>query len=102
LPMPWQCLIDTGAQRTHVKEKVVNRLGILAVGGVMTRDFDGNQILAHVYRVHLSFGGPGKDIDVVAGGSPRVPHDVLIGADLLMHCILEWNGPEGTFTIRMP
>lgn len=87
-------LIDTGAQRTHVKEKVVNRLGILSVGDVLTRDFDGNEIPTPVYRVHISFGGPGKDIDVVAGGARGVPHDVLIGADLLMHCILEWNGPR--------
>jgi hypothetical protein len=77
-----------------VKEKVVNRLGILSVGDVLTRDFDGNEIPTPVYRVHISFGGPGKDIDVVAGGARGVPHDVLIGADLLMHCILEWNGPK--------
>jgi len=108
LPRPWprphQALIDTGSQHTHVKKDIVDHLGLDPVSDVKvpSRRPDGGVTFGLLYRVRISFGGgPGRDVKVVAGAAPGVPHDVLIGTTLLTHCTLSWNGPEGTFTISM-
>lgn len=109
LPKPWpwphQALIDTGSQHTHVKKAIVDCLGLDPVSEdeILSRRL--NEVVAsgRLYRIHLSFGdGSGKDVTVVAGAAESIPHDMIIGSDLLIECILGWNGPEGTFAISMP
>jgi predicted aspartyl protease len=109
LPKPWprphQALIDTGAQHTHIKKDIVERLGLEPISyvEVPSRDPNGRITFGIFYQLHISFGsGPGRDTTVVAGAALGVPHDVLIGTTLLKHCVLYWNGPAAKFTIRMP
>lgn len=108
MPQPWpwphQALIDTGSQDTHVKKAIVEHLGLEPVSDVevLARRQDNRVTSGLPYRLHISFGdGPGRDVTVVAGATQDIPHDVIIGSDLLIHCILGWNGPEGKFTISM-
>ena len=112
MPLPWQCLMDTGAQRTHVKMPVVERLRIDPVGATDVDLFDGQVIEdAPVYRVHFSFTSPpgsqpfytcpGQATDVIAGAAPHIPHDVLLGMDILTRCMMEFDGPGKRFTIKM-
>lgn len=111
LPFPWQCLIDTGAQRTHVKMDVVKRLQMEPIGATGVRDFDGNVLPdAPVYRVNFRFtnppdeppaSGPWYPVDVVAGAAPKIPHDVVLGMDILTRCTMVFDGPAMGFSIKM-
>jgi hypothetical protein len=108
LPKPWpwphQALIDTGSQHTHVKKAIVDCLGLDPVSEdeILSRRLNGAVASGRLYRIRLSFGdGSGKDVTVVAGAAESIPHDMIIGSDLLIDCILGWNGPEGTFGISM-
>ena len=109
-PFPWQCLIDTGAQRTHVKRDVVDRLGIRPVAEERVRDFDGRVVMGRVYQVSLNFtSAPGEEVrvgsartvEVIAGAAERIPHAVVLGMQTLMLCIVNIDGPAGQFTIQM-
>jgi len=104
-PWPHQALIDTGSQDTHVKKAIVEHLGLEPVTDVevLARRQDNRVTAGLPYHLHMSFGdGQGRDVTVVAGATEDIPHDVIIGSDLLIYCILSWNGPEGKFTISMP
>jgi predicted aspartyl protease len=101
---PYQALIDTGSQHTYVKNDIIKLLGLEPVSDleIETRRQSGQITAGRLYDVNISFGGPGKSISVVSPVPAGIPHDVLIGTTLLTYCLLSWDGPTGSFSIRIP
>lgn len=105
-PAPGFALIDTGASRTCIDSQVLSNLGISPIG-VVTMGTAGGSSSCPLFPAKLSFPVVHLVIDFgsVAGvnlqgqtvnGTPLV---ALIGRDVLLRCLLIYNGSGGFFTL---
>ena len=111
-PVTGLALIDTGATFTGLDNKVAATLGLNPVNIVNVGTADG-MAQANVYTVRLEFPTLGNNVDPwqtvgadLTGqsiqtdpGTPPQDIIVLIGRDYLQHCLMIWNGPNGSWTI---
>lgn len=99
-PAPYQALLDTGAQGTMISKKVVDEVGLQAIGHKQIIPVSGDPFDTEKYRVRLdipigsrvkkSDGGfevqqtlRGKDMEVALLPYEPTNYDVLLGMDLL-------------------
>lgn len=111
-PITGLALIDTGATFTGLDNQVAQSLRLNPINVVKLGTADG-VVQANAYTARLEFPTLGIDADpwqtvgVDLGGQTiqtdanRPPQDViaLVGRDYLQHCLLIWNGPNGSWTI---
>ena len=110
-PKPYDSLLDTGAQGTLISERVVNEVGLSAIGYAEIMPVHGEPISTKKYRIRIDLpissgivlpGGNvgtetilrGMDLDVALLPYQPANHDVLLGMDFLsvFHLTLFGNG----------
>ena len=96
-------LIDTGASITSVDDGVLVGLGLSPTSTRLISTPSATNVEQPVYPCILSFPGtPLPQIpfnEVVGSQLAGLGCSVLIGRDILRHCLLVYNGPEGFWTI---
>ena len=108
-PVPGFALIDTGATLTAIDETAIAQLGVQPID-VATVGTAGGPQPRPVYPARLSFPGTplgtlefGRLLSVnLAGQQVPLQHGqiiVLIGRDILQHCVLVYNGPGAMFSL---
>jgi predicted aspartyl protease len=109
-----QALIDTGASNTAISPDLREELNLpptdrreFGQGGLQAEQ---EATYVALYRARILIGDTRKgwdpyvlirDFDTRVG-TPRLAHDVLIGADILLGCRFTYNDPEGWFTLELP
>jgi len=105
-PVAGWALLDTGATRSCVDASVLQKLGLSPVGVVQTATA-GGMVPQYLYPARLRFPAEGLDIEFASvigvdlKGLRIADREliVLIGRDVLAHCVLIYNGPGGFFTL---
>lgn len=103
-------LVDTGAQRTCVREDLLQQLGLAPVRGDSIVGVSGKPELCLVYRACIEVGMVDERGDHFAArfvadiiGVQAIQHiDGLLGRDFLSNVNLSYKGPEGTFELIDP
>lgn len=99
-PVTGIALIDTGATKTAVDEKVCKHLRLPAVGVVRMSHAAGSE-MRNVYAIQMTFPGTplpsmvltsASSVDLSGGGQPYI---LLIGRDILQNLKMTYNGPRG-------
>lgn len=103
-PVTGYALIDTGASVTCIDDAAAQKLGlpVIDVANIASASHASTQ--QNVYPMHMEITG--ADIGI---GSPRTVGAplaaqgllVLIGRDVLAHCMLVYNGATGSFTLSI-
>ena len=105
-PQAGWALIDTGATRTCVDKTILEALGVQPTGSVTTGTAAG-PVEQSLYPAKLNFPAANFELDfgsvvgVDLSGQSIAGQDVLVlvGRDVLAHCILSYNGPGSFFTL---
>lgn len=96
----YNALLDTGAQRTMISKKTVDKVGLSSIGHMFITPVSGDPIKVEKYRVRIDIpitntvvlpgGKVGRQntlrgMDMEVGSLPYQPnnHDVLLGMDFL-------------------
>jgi predicted aspartyl protease len=106
LPVPISgfALIDTGATTTCIDEDAAQQLQLPAIDVVTISSASHSSTQQNVYPIQI--GVVGLPITVNAPRSIGAPLKgqgilVLIGRDVLQHCVLVYNGQAGSFTLAI-
>jgi len=108
-PQSGWALIDTGATRTCVDKDVLTKLGVKPTGTIKTGTAAG-QVEQLLFPAKLSFPAAGNfqvefgsviAVDLRGQAVAGANVVVLVGRDVLSHCLLVYNGPAGIFTLAM-
>ena len=108
-PKYYNCLLDTGAQRTLISEKVVVEVALTSIGTTGIIPASGEVITTNKYRIRLDIpigsetvftGGVvkpeiayrGKDMDVAQLPYQPNNYDILLGMDFISAIHLTLNG----------
>jgi hypothetical protein len=106
-PMLVRALIDTGTDVTCVATRVVQHFSLAFVAQVGTQTAAG-PVSRKLFEVSLGIPKSGRltgpllvlEHLLVMELTPAPPNvEVLIGNDVLLHCLLIIDGPGGTFTL---
>jgi hypothetical protein len=117
-PVTGFALIDTGATNTCVDDAILQKLGVstIGIGTALTAAGPAPQ---RIYPARLEFPGEGLDLEfssvagvnltgqvlqmagATSGSTQDVPIVVLVGRDVLMNCVLIYNGAGGFFTLAV-
>lgn len=108
-PIPFDALLDTGAQATLITEKVVKDVGLVSIGTGRIIPVSGKVIETNKYRIRLDI--PIGDEIVLPSGQRRMEpvlrgmeldvsqlpyqpqnHDILLGMDFINACHLTVHG----------
>lgn len=101
-----RAIIDTGSNATGVSAAVARQLALVRFSQSNSQGM-GGPVTVDLYRVSLTVCDASQphipwftipDITVFEL-TPGVPHDVLIGMDVLAQCRLTVDGPAGVFTL---
>jgi len=105
----WTGLIDTGATRTLLGSNVWRDAGLVHESRDYgtARGYDGKPEQRKLFWCDLHLFDPQMNTVVVPnlrvmGGDPLAPDDVLIGMDVLEHCVLTLDGHSSTVTMIFP
>jgi hypothetical protein len=109
-PVLVPALVDIGASRTNVQKSILDRLGLepVAEEWVHTASTGGTPIEVRAYAVQLLLAGVpagrlAADLRVVEAEDLRaLGVELLLGRDVLDHCLQVFNGPERRFTVAFP
>jgi hypothetical protein len=94
-------LVDTGASICAVDESAAIRLGLQPVGQSRVSGVGGTQ-MRNVYVGKIMFPGtPIPPQQWTLSGAELKDQNLLllIGRDILRHCVLIYNGPQGCYTL---
>ena len=101
-PIPGEGIIDTGASVTSIDNNVAHQLG-LAETGIRQLGTAAGPTKAPTYAFRIGVANmfaldcpQGVGCDLIGQGIT-----VLLGMDVLSHCILIVNGPDGSFNLAM-
>jgi hypothetical protein len=106
-PLALRAIIDSGTDMTCVASRVVEQLGLIAIGGVETQTAAG-LLNAKFYEVSIGIYPTGnltspmlllEQLHVMELVQPIPNIEVLMGKDVLLGCLLIIDGPRGEFTI---
>lgn len=106
-PIPIRVLIDTGASCTNIDPGVLSKLGVVSTGTVQCHTpstKSGQPHVANQFDVGLALIHP--LITRSWGAVPVIESELahqgihgLLGRDILMHCLLTYDGQGGNFCL---
>ena len=102
-PVTGFALIDTGASVTCVDQEAAAKAGLVTVGSdPLTSATHANEVLP-VYAGRLTIPGLGEFEILRAFGAKLAPlgFTALIARDVLMGCVLVYNGMDASFSISL-
>ena len=103
-PIVGFALIDTGASSPCVDREAAEKAGLAVVdSGPITSATHQNEVVP-IYAGRLNLAGIPQNIDAKrAYGANLEPQGLiaLIGRDTLAHCVLVYNGPDGSFSLSL-
>lgn len=99
-PIAVRALIDSGSDTTAVAPDVLVRLGLASFVTGTSQTASG-PVEVKLYRVSLTLPGPDLALPdmVVSELTAALPVDVLLGLDVLRHCLLILDGPGQRFIL---
>jgi predicted aspartyl protease len=103
-PVSGLALIDTGATSTCVDDAAAQQLQLPAIDVVTIASASHSSTEQNVYPISVEVVGLPIAINAPrAIGAPLQPQGllVLIGRDLLQHCVLVYNGISGSFSLSI-
>jgi hypothetical protein len=107
-PIQLRALLDTGASHTCVVRGTIAPLGLSPTGqGQMSTPSTGSAPAAcDVYDVSLIIIHPALSklisaMPIIECGPLAGPYEVLLGRDLLAHCLLVYNGPSNAVSLAI-
>jgi predicted aspartyl protease len=103
-PVSGLALIDTGAYGTAIDTGVAQAIGAPVIDVVTMHSATHAAHPTNVYPVHFEMVGLPMALDCprALGANLRSQGIImLIGRDMLRHCILVYNGPTGQFTLAL-
>jgi hypothetical protein len=110
-PVPVRALVDTGASSTCVEPAILLSLQLTPIGQVpcFTLSTGGTPQATDQYDVSLFIPATAGQVPfnrptlIVLSAQPNSLHQqgiqALIGRDVLEHCLLQYNGTAGFFTL---
>jgi hypothetical protein len=102
-----RALIDTGTDLTSVVDASIAPLGLLPVGHMMVNTANG-RVIVNRYAISMSILDPTgmppqhlvrPNLGVLGMANAPIGFDVMIGMDVLQHCLLQINGSAGQFLL---
>ncbi len=103
-PISGLALIDTGASGTCVDEQIAAQLKLPVIDVVKAASATEEEAERNVYPIQIEVTGLPITINAPrAMGAPLQVQGfhVLIGRDLLQHCVLVYNGLVGSFSLSI-
>jgi predicted aspartyl protease len=103
-PVSGLALIDTGATTTCVDDAAAQQLALPVIDVVAVASASHSSTEQNVYPISVEVVGLPIAIDAPrAIGAPLAAQGllVLIGRDLLQHCVLVYNGVSGHFSLSV-
>lgn len=103
-PVSGLALIDTGATSTCVDQAAAERLGLPAIDVVNVASASQASTQQNVYPIRLEVVGLPIAINAPrAIGAPLEAQGILVllGRDVLQHCVLVYNGTVGSFSLAI-
>ena len=103
-PVSGLALIDTGASSTCVDETAAQQLQLPVIDVVKVASASHAAADQNVYPIQIEVVGLPITVSAPrAIGAPLEPQGiiVLIGRDVLQHCVLVYNGPTGSFCLSI-
>lgn len=96
-------LIDTGAIKSHIKLADAQSLKLQKIGEDSTYTLS-HEVKVEIFLVKITIGQCSFDIeaDSTNGSLTDAPFDMIIGRDILQFLTLTYNGPENTFSLKIP
>ncbi len=103
-PVTGLALIDTGATLTCIGTQAAQQAGLPTVGTGSMMSATQASVQVPMYAAKIDIQGFVAINTAQAYGSPALDGQgiiALIGRDVLSKCILNYNGPEATFTLSI-
>lgn len=103
-PVSGLALIDTGATTTCVDEDAAKKMQLPVIDVVKVASASHAAAEQNVYPIQIEVVGLPITVNAPrAIGAPLQPQGVLvlIGRDVLQHCVLVYNGPAGSFSLSI-
>jgi len=103
-PVSGLALIDTGASSTCIDNAAAKKLKLPAIDVVAIASASHSQTEQNVYPITLEIAGLPIMINApraIGGALESQGLLVLIGRDVLQHCVLVYNGVSGGFSISI-
>jgi len=103
-PMSGLALIDSGATSTCIDEGAAQKLQLPAIDVVTIASASHAAAEQNVYPIKVEVVGLPIAINAPrAVGAPLEPQGILVllGRDVLQHCVLVYNGPAGSFSLSI-
>ena len=102
-PVTGFALIDTGASVTCVDQEAAAKAGLVTVGSAHLTSATHTNETVPVYAGRLTIPGLGEFKTLQAFGAKLAPlgFTALIARDVLMGCVLVYNGIDASFSISL-
>jgi predicted aspartyl protease len=103
-PIAGVALIDSGASGTCVDEDVAAQLGLPVIDVIRVASATDDSAERNVYSLQFTIVGLGVTMHASrATGAPLAVQGIqlLVGRDLLQHCIFVYNGLTGSYTLSI-
>jgi len=103
-PVQGMALIDTGATTTCIDGDVAETMGLAPNGIAKLASASHHSSDCNTYPVRLAFPMWNVNLDCAKAMGVRIKNQgiiVLVGRDLLQHCLLVYNGTDGTVSLAM-
>ena len=103
-PVSGLALIDTGANVTCVDQDAANQLQLPAIDVVQIASASHAAAEQNVYPIQIEVMGLPITVNAPrAVGAPLAAQGILVlmGRDVLQHCVLVYNGPAGSISLSI-
>ncbi len=103
-PVAGLALIDSGATSTCIDETIAQQLNLPAIDVVTIASATHASVQQSVYPIKVEVVGLPIAINAPrAIGAPLQSQGILVllGRDVLQHCVLVYNGPAGSFSLSI-
>ncbi|MCH7534709.1 MAG: hypothetical protein IH948_03015 [Bacteroidetes bacterium] len=103
-PIQVKALIDTGSANCWIADWIVDKFGLLNLGGKKARNTLGIEHISGTYQATIIFPTEPLELEIpgIAQNLPLIDSnfDCIIGRAILEHCTFTYNGKQNKFTME--